>query len=80
MSAATSDRPGPSEHADDGTAVIGADPDMTTDPAETDVEASPEGGTGGDRSGGVGDHGASGEGSDAADDHGASDDSGVARP
>ena len=41
--AAPSDRPGPSEEADDGTAVIGADPDIATPPAETDVDAAPEG-------------------------------------
>ena len=38
------DRPGPSDDAEDGTSVIGADPDLATDPAETDVEAAPEGG------------------------------------
>ncbi|MEV7527706.1 hypothetical protein [Agrococcus sediminis] len=38
------DRPGPSADAQDGTAVIGADPDIATPPAETDVEAAPEGG------------------------------------
>ena len=41
--AAPSDRPGPDEDAVDGTAVIGADPDISTPPAETDVEAAPEG-------------------------------------
>ncbi len=39
------ERPGPSDDAQDGTAVIGADPDFATDPAETDVDAAPEGGT-----------------------------------
>lgn len=38
-----SDRPGPSEAAEDGTTVIGADPDLATPPAETDVDAAPEG-------------------------------------
>lgn len=42
-------RPGPSEDADDGTTVIGADPDLATPPSETDVEAAP--------SRDVGDHG-----------------------
>ncbi|QUW19784.1 hypothetical protein [Agrococcus sp. Marseille-Q4369] len=36
-------RPGPSEDAQDGTAVIGADPDIHTPADETDVEAAPEG-------------------------------------
>jgi hypothetical protein len=36
-------RPGPSEGAQDGTAVVGADPDIFTPPSETDVEAAPEG-------------------------------------
>ncbi|WP_347754279.1 hypothetical protein [Agrococcus sp. ProA11] len=40
---AAAERPGPSEAADDGTTVIGADPDLATPPAETDVEAAPSG-------------------------------------
>ncbi|GEK79656.1 hypothetical protein [Agrococcus baldri] len=36
--------PGPSAGADDGTTVVGADPDLATPPAETDVDAAPEGG------------------------------------
>jgi hypothetical protein len=39
------DRPTASDGAEDGTAVIGADPDLATDPSETDVDAAPEGGT-----------------------------------
>jgi|GEM_PF-2674337 len=39
----TTSHPGPSEDAHDGTAVIGADPDIATAPAETDVDAAPEG-------------------------------------
>lgn len=38
--------PGPSESAHDGTTVVGADPDIATAPAETDVDASPEGDVG----------------------------------
>ena len=38
--------PGPSAGAHDGTSVTGADPDIATSPAETDVDASPEGGVG----------------------------------
>lgn len=34
-------RPGPSEGADDGTTVIGADPDLSTPPDETEVQAAP---------------------------------------
>lgn len=40
----SADRPDASEGADDGTTVIGADPDLATPPAETDIEAAPEGG------------------------------------
>jgi hypothetical protein len=43
---ASSSRPGPSEGAQDGTAVVGADPDIATPPAETDVDAAPEGDVG----------------------------------
>ncbi|MGM1028377.1 MAG: hypothetical protein ACQEWM_00750 [Actinomycetota bacterium] len=38
--------PGPSEGAQDGTAVVGADPDIATSPVDTDVDASPEGDVG----------------------------------
>lgn len=38
--------PGPSEGATDGTAVVGADPDIATPPDETDVDAAPEGDVG----------------------------------
>lgn len=38
--------PGPSAGAADGTTVVGADPDIATSPAETDVDASPEGDVG----------------------------------
>lgn len=41
------DRPGPSAAAQDGTTVIGADPDFSTRPSETDVDAAPEGGVAG---------------------------------
>ena len=37
------DPPVASDGAEDGTTVIGADPDLATPPAETDVEAAPEG-------------------------------------
>ncbi|SDS36422.1 hypothetical protein [Agrococcus carbonis] len=37
------DRPTASDGAEDGTTVIGADPDLATDPADTDVDAAPEG-------------------------------------
>ncbi|WP_306232018.1 hypothetical protein [Agrococcus beijingensis] len=46
------DRPGPSDVAVDGTTVVGADPDIATDPAETDVDAAPEGGVDDDRTDG----------------------------
>ncbi|MCR8672087.1 hypothetical protein NWP09_13150, partial [Agrococcus sp. HG114] len=36
-------RPGPSRDAQDGTAVVGADPDIHTPAEETDVDAAPEG-------------------------------------
>ncbi|SFR99770.1 hypothetical protein SAMN04487783_0385 [Agrococcus baldri] len=39
----SADRPGPSDAAENGTTVIGADPDLATPPAETDVNAAPEG-------------------------------------
>jgi hypothetical protein len=45
---------GPSDQAVDGTAVIGADPDIATAPAETDVDAAPEGGV---NEHGTGEHG-----------------------
>ncbi|WP_072312913.1 hypothetical protein [Agrococcus sp. Marseille-P2731] len=76
MSDSNDGRPGPSEHADDGTTVIGADPDMATDPADTDVEASPEGGTEDQRASDVGDHGAD---ADRAGDHSADDHHGASR-
>ncbi|WP_405217024.1 hypothetical protein [Agrococcus sp. Ld7] len=37
----TDQGPGPSEGAEDGTTVIGADPDLATPPDQTDVEAAP---------------------------------------
>ena len=42
------DRPGASDGAQDGTTVVGADPDLATPPSETDVDAAPEGGAEGD--------------------------------
>lgn len=54
-------RPGPSEGADDGTTVIGADPDLSTPPEETEVEAAP--------SADVGEHGEPDDGHDGTARH-----------